>query len=332
MTSESEVQPTSESILKELEILKEVNPEDTVLLYFSGHGINFEDQYYFLTADAKDDDLADPEVRKQSGISSEFIANHLKMTPARKTVLVLDTCASGQMIQQFYKSKNVSSAQIRALERLKDRTGFHVLAGCAGDKVSYESNQFGQGLLTYGILDGMRTGEGLKEVDLGQTWEVSVQELFRHALDKVPAMAGSVGGHQVPMYAAPKASNDFSLGILGAEEQQMLPKALKKLPVVTRPDFQHQQRFADVLKLGNLVQTQLRESSHSSGNQNEFQCEYLFVGQRLPNSYFLSGRYEEQHSRVQLKVKILRVEGAEIREVAEFSKRIRNGQFRSSRH
>lgn len=39
---------------------------------------------------------------------------------------------------------------------MKDRTGTHVITGCAADAVSYEASRFGQGLLTYSLLEGMK--------------------------------------------------------------------------------------------------------------------------------------------------------------------------------
>ena len=51
---------------------------------------------------------------------------------------------------------------VRALERMKDRTGTYVLAGAAADAVSYEATRYGQGLLTYGLLFRMR-GPALRQ-------------------------------------------------------------------------------------------------------------------------------------------------------------------------
>ena len=42
-----------------------------------------------------------------------------------------------------------------ALDRMKDRTGLYILAGCAADRVSYEATRYAQGLLTH------RHGNGL---------------------------------------------------------------------------------------------------------------------------------------------------------------------------
>jgi uncharacterized caspase-like protein len=56
---------------------------------------------------------------------------------------------------------NPSDAK-RAIERAKDRAGLYVLMGSAPDAMSYEANQYNQGLLTYALLEGM-SGRALRE-------------------------------------------------------------------------------------------------------------------------------------------------------------------------
>ena len=67
---------------------------------------------------------------------------------------ILWETATGKEIRRF--EGNMESVAFSPLDRLKDRTGVHVLAGCAADAVSYEATRYGQGLLTYSLLLGMR--------------------------------------------------------------------------------------------------------------------------------------------------------------------------------
>ena len=71
-------------------------------------------------------------------------------------VLILDTCRSGRKVEKLTEKRDVPGSQVRALERVKERTEVHVLAGCAADSVSYEASRYGQGILTYSLLLGMR--------------------------------------------------------------------------------------------------------------------------------------------------------------------------------
>src|SRR5207249_9058693 len=105
-------------------------------------------------------------------------------------------CAAGAAVQSLIAKRDLPSDQIRAIERLKDRTGFFVLMGSAADAVSYEASRYGQGLLTYSLLQGMR-GAKLRE---GEYADVS--SLFGYAQDTVPEMAKNIGGLQRPLLIA----------------------------------------------------------------------------------------------------------------------------------
>src|SRR5207302_5492949 len=107
---------------------------------------------FYLTADAATPDLRDAAVRQQTTLSSQELTDLLKKAPAQKQVLILDTCASAKALEKLAASRGVPSSQVRALEALKDRTGMHVLAGCAADAVSYEATRFAQGRLTDSLL------------------------------------------------------------------------------------------------------------------------------------------------------------------------------------
>src|SRR5207249_2463232 len=118
---------------------------------------------------------ADAQVRKATAVSSDELVEWIKQVPALKQVMVLDTCAAGQAAEKLLERRDVPSGQARAIEKLKDRTGFRVLMGCAADRVSYEAPRYQHGLLTYAVLEGIVNGPALdKEV-------LDVTLLFRHA-------------------------------------------------------------------------------------------------------------------------------------------------------
>src|SRR5207248_3171552 len=115
-----------------------------------------------------------------------------KATPARKQVLILDTCHAGKVFEKLTEKRSVPGSQVRALERVKDRTGMFVLAGCAADSVSYETSRYGQGLLTYSLLLAM-SGAKLHDREF-----VDVADLLGYAADKVPELARDIGDVQRP--------------------------------------------------------------------------------------------------------------------------------------
>ena len=83
-----------------------------------------------------------------------------------KEGLILDTCARPALptkeLLKLVEKRDVPPDQRRAVEFLKEATGTIILMGFAADKVSYEASKFGQGLLTYALLEGMK-GRSIEE-------------------------------------------------------------------------------------------------------------------------------------------------------------------------
>ena len=114
-------------------------------------------------------------------------------------------------------------------------------ARCAADSVSYEASKYGQGLLTYSLLLGMR-GAKLREGEY-----VDVVDLFSFASDKVPELARDIGGVQRPTVASPKGAS-FDVGRLTAEDRPKVPLQSVK-PVVLRSSLQAEKPPRDTLRL-----------------------------------------------------------------------------------
>jgi hypothetical protein len=201
-------QPTKENLQRAFETARKSRLGDFFVVYLAGHGTGLRqgdsELYCYLTQEARSLDppaLADSAVRGRTSVTSEELVDWIKRVPALKQVLVLDTCAAGAAASKLTESRAVSGDQVRAIERLKDRTGFHVLMGCAADRVSYEASQYAQGLLTYSLLEGMR-GAALRR---GEYEDVS--KLFQYAADRVPELARGIGGVQKPRVAAPRGDS-----------------------------------------------------------------------------------------------------------------------------
>ncbi|MCB0599313.1 MAG: caspase family protein, partial [Phaeodactylibacter sp.] len=123
---------------------RQANAEDILLVYLSGHGVTYGDadraQFYYLTQDISSENLSDEAVRRTRTLSTDTLTKWINDIPAQKQVMILDACNSGKVVEALETgTKNLNSSQIRALDRMKDRTGMYVLAGSAADKVSYEA-------------------------------------------------------------------------------------------------------------------------------------------------------------------------------------------------
>ncbi|MGH9883231.1 MAG: caspase family protein, partial [Pyrinomonadaceae bacterium] len=175
--------PTKENFSKAFAAARQAKPTDILIVYLAGHGITLQrgtDTYCYLTQDARTTDtakLSDPAVLKQTTITSEELVEWIKQIPALKQVIMLDTCAAGAAQGQLklVDTREASGDAIRAIDRAKDRTGSHILMGSAADAVSYEASRYGQGLLTYALLKGMK-GPALRNDEF-----VDVRKLFGFA-------------------------------------------------------------------------------------------------------------------------------------------------------
>ncbi len=298
--------PTRAALDRALGALKATKPGDLVVVYLAGHGVTTEGQdgeWHYLTADARSAELTDPEVRKQVSVSSTELTDLLKASPARKQVLILDTCHSGRLVEKLTEKRDVPGSQVRALERVKDRTGVYVLAGCAADSVSYEATRYGQGLLTYSLLLGMKGGK-LREGEY-----VDVADLFGFAADKVPELARDIGGVQRPLIASPRGS-PFDIGRLTAEDRARVPLQQVK-PVVLPSVFQLEKPARDSLGLTKLVNARLREASATPRG-----ARMVYVdADDFPGGVQPSGRYKVEAGQVTVSVSLF--EGD--KELAAFS-------------
>ncbi len=246
---------------------KDATPNDVFIVYLSGHGVALNlnqnpsqaggDTYLYLTQEATTTDksiLTVENSRKAMAISSEELKDLMKTNKALKQVLILDTCAAGALSNSLVK-RDLPSDQIRAIERLKDNTGFYVLMGSSADAFSYEASQYGQGLLTYSLLQGMK-GAKLRENQFAD-----VNLLFSYAQETVPNMAKNIGGIQRPLIITPDNSASFDIGKFTSEEQQRINLSNPK-PIILRPVLQNREQDFDDLELTKLLQAKLREANY----------------------------------------------------------------------
>lgn len=271
----------------------EANPSDVLVIYLSGHGVNHGGQdgdFYFLTPEARSGNLDDPAVRVSAAISSRELTEMLKKIPALKQIMILDTCASGRLVERLTEMRHIASSQVRSLERMKDRTGLYVLAGAAADAVSYETSRYGQGLLTWSLLFGMR-GAALREEKF-----VDVSLLFHHAADQVPQIAKNIGGIQQPVVAMPKGGASFDVGQILEEDRVKIRLASVK-PLILQSNFQDEYRLLDHLKLSRRVNDVLRDLSARGPDK------FVYVdAQDFPDAYSLAGRYRIDDDFVKVRI------------------------------
>lgn len=302
--------------------LKNAAPDDVFIVYLAGHGVSLNlnqnssradgDTYLYLTQEATTTDksiLSVEKTREAMAISSDELKDLMKQNKALKQVLILDTCAAGAVSKSLVGKRDLPGDQIRAIERLKDNTGFYVLMGAAADAVSYEASQYGQGILTYSLLQAMK-GARLRENQFAD-----VGMLFAYAQDTVPQMAKNIGGIQRPLIITPDTSNSFDIGKFTVEEQKQIVLPNPK-PLLLSPKLLDKNRLNDGLRLTQLLKEQLREISFS-GILRGVSAPLVFVdAEEMTDAIIPSGLYSIEGDTINLNLVLYRNDiqvGKEIR-------------------
>lgn len=138
------------------EIKVNAKPEDTVLFYFSGHGVIDGDtqQTFLCLRDTQKDDLAN------SAIALHELLSILGSCAARQQLIWLDACHSGGMTLRG-AVPNVMLNPTRQLVRdlqsaAASSKGFYALLSCDTDQQSWEFPELGHGVFTYYLIRGLR--------------------------------------------------------------------------------------------------------------------------------------------------------------------------------
>jgi ankyrin repeat protein/WD40 repeat protein len=160
------VDTTKARIIQSFDSLKNTKIQDTVIIFFSGHGQKAMDNlYYLLPSDFPwSMDSTKKEIGKDYGIHSKLISKLLEDIQASKVVLILDACYSGTLQSEF---KDATTDK-RAFEDMASSSGRFLLASSAGAETSLEDrDKINQGLFTYVFLNalGKRAKDGIPHAD-----------------------------------------------------------------------------------------------------------------------------------------------------------------------
>lgn len=278
---------TKQNIQRIFEKIKsKAKPEDIVMVYLSGHGVAYggeKGDFYYLTTEysgTSSESFLDPNLRKSQSISTEEFTDWLNDIPALKQIMIIDACGSGKAVDNLIARRDIESSQIKAIDRMKDRTGLYILSGCAANAVSYEANQYGQGLLTYSVLQAMR-GMALRENKY-----IDITTLLNYSSEEVPKMAKDIGGIQKPQLLIPKGGS-FDIGIIQEADKTLIPLATVK-PVFVRTTLLEDSKKRDILKLSKEINDKLNDISGKEDEKNPI----IFVDiDDYPQACSISGFY-----------------------------------------
>lgn len=174
---------TKENVLALKKFLQDSTKiDDKVILSFSGHGLMSKNFDYFLSSYATDFNRPEKE-----GISYELLESLLDSIPARKKLLLLDACYSGEVDKEemknygeakeklgqkgvsvinYNKNKKGTQNPFQLMQQMFDNvsrnTGAIIVSASAGNQFALEKNDLKSGIFTYSILEMLKNCSTIK--------------------------------------------------------------------------------------------------------------------------------------------------------------------------
>jgi uncharacterized caspase-like protein len=197
------INPNRSRMEEEIEIwLKDRQPDDLLLLFFSGHGVKDESRdLYFATCNTRKDQRG--ELIKSTAVPASFVRNCLKRSKSKRQVVILDCCFSGAFGDLVAKDDSDVD-----LESQLGTEGGVVLTSSSSLQYSFEQEGSDLSIYTRYLVEGIRTGAADQDGD----GAVSVDELHQFASKKVqeaaPAMTPKIivlkdEGYKIKLAKAP---------------------------------------------------------------------------------------------------------------------------------
>src|SRR4029453_16804092 len=170
--------------------LKRIDPEETVIIYFAGHGTAQAQRFYLIPHDlgyTGDRTRLTPnglqEILSHS-ISDLELEEIVEGLDAGHLLLVIDACNSGQALEAEEKRRGPMNS--KGLAQLAYEKGMYILTAAQSYQAALEAAQLGHGLLTYALIE-----EGLKTASADTQPKDGVliaREWLDFATDRVPLM------------------------------------------------------------------------------------------------------------------------------------------------
>lgn len=172
-------------------LAESVQPEDGVIVYFSGHGTAQNDRFYLIPHDIgymgsrKNLSYKGLQAILAHSVSDVELEEAFRGIDAGRLLLVIDACNSGQALDAEEKRRGPMNS--RGLAQLAYEKGMYALTASQSIELAFESEALKHSYLTYALVEeGLKSR--VKEADENSDGEVWLRELFDYAVQRVPRM------------------------------------------------------------------------------------------------------------------------------------------------
>ena len=207
--------------------LAKSKPNDVVILFYAGHGDTDKDYNYFLfTYNSK---FSNPE---ENGLSYDDLSGLLDNIAARKKVIFIDACKSGEVDKESVETASIKTVTTKGGivfrsggdKTIQERTGLEnsfelmkylftdlrkssgatIISAARGSELAGEKQEWNNGGFTYCLLKGLKN----KEADANKDGIIMLSELKDYLYKAVPELTN---GAQQPTFRSENIRGDFRI-------------------------------------------------------------------------------------------------------------------------
>lgn len=195
------------------ELARSAKPQDVFIFCYAGHGVMGEkpegkpgDNEFYLIPHDITRMYGDPTMLAEKGVSRKDLEDWCAKVPARKQLMLLDTCQSGGLVDAFAMR---GVAEEKAIAQLARATGTVVIASTGAEAYARESKDIGHGIFTQVLLDGIAAGKA----DADKDGKITVKEIDAYINEAVPELSKKLTN--TPQYPTSYSrGQDFPIGIV----------------------------------------------------------------------------------------------------------------------
>ena len=181
-----------------------IAPQDVFMFYLAGHGVTRNGRYYFLPYDFR---YYSDEAIQRNAVNQDHLQNWLALIPARKSLVLIDTCESGSFTQSMVAMRGMAAKT--AIAKLTRATGRATIVASTDEQPAVEGYQ-GHGVFTYVLLEGLRHADARFGNRDGYT---GLFELAAFVNDQVPSITmNAFNFEQIPQVHM--VGTDFPIGVV----------------------------------------------------------------------------------------------------------------------
>jgi uncharacterized caspase-like protein len=150
--SSDQYKPRKQNIQSELNLLlKNKRPEDTIVVAFAGHGLQYrdKDEVYFCPADAKVTDTA-------SLLELTGIIEQLKDSPAGAKLMIADCCRNNPLEEGLRADLGLRVESATRMVAIQPPQSVATLFSCGKGEFAREEKDFNGGVFTHYLVEGLR--------------------------------------------------------------------------------------------------------------------------------------------------------------------------------